>query len=89
MHPDLLPFVVAQLAGVLAAITLLGWADVELYKNVHQDMLQFIQASVDHRIIGMQILAIMVQDVNPPTFSRGASKFRKAGSCVFSFGCIK
>lgn len=34
---------------------------------------------MDHRIIGMQILAIMVQDINPPAFTRSASKFRKAG----------
>lgn len=27
----------------------------------------------------MQILAVMVQDINPPSFARSASKFRKAG----------
>ncbi|KAG2198377.1 hypothetical protein INT47_009782 [Mucor saturninus] len=78
MHPDLMPFIITQLAGVLAAITLLGWADVEQYKDVHKDILQFIQASVDHRIVGLQILSIMVQDINPPSFARSASKFRKA-----------
>jgi exportin-7 len=43
MHPDLLPFIITQLASALASVTLLGWADVEQYKNVHQDILQFIQ----------------------------------------------
>lgn len=43
VHPDLLPFIITQLAGVLAALTLLGWADVDQYKNVHKDILQFIQ----------------------------------------------
>ncbi|CEP19967.1 hypothetical protein [Parasitella parasitica] len=70
MHPDLFPFIVTQLAGVLAAITLLGWADVEQYKNVHKDILEFIQASIDHRIVGMQLLTVMVQDINPPSFAR-------------------
>jgi exportin-7 len=46
MHPDLLPFIITQLAGVLAAITLLGWVDVEQYKDVHKDILQFIQVRV-------------------------------------------
>ncbi|KAI9353121.1 armadillo-type protein [Pilaira anomala] len=78
MHPDLLPFVITQLAGVLATLTLLGWADIDQYKNVYKDILQFIQASVDHRIVGLQILSIMVQDINPPSFARSASKFRKA-----------
>ncbi|KAI8368699.1 armadillo-type protein [Blakeslea trispora] len=78
IHPDLLPFIITQLAAVLASLTLLGWTEVEQYKDVHKDLLQFIQASVDHRIVGMQILAIMVQDVNPPSFAKNASKFRKA-----------
>ncbi|KAI9470807.1 MAG: armadillo-type protein [Benjaminiella poitrasii] len=78
MHPDLVPFVITHLATVLASLTLLGWAEIEQYRNVHKDILQFIQASVDHRIVGMQILAIMVQDINPPSFTRSASKFRKA-----------
>ena len=43
MHPDLMPFIITQLAGVLATATLLGWADVEQYRNVHKDILQFIQ----------------------------------------------
>jgi hypothetical protein len=43
MHPDLLPFIITQLAGVLAYLTLLGWADIDQYKNVHKDILQFIQ----------------------------------------------
>ncbi|KAI8879866.1 hypothetical protein K501DRAFT_255961 [Backusella circina FSU 941] len=77
IHPDLLPFVTSQLATVLNTITLMGWNDVESYRNIHSDMLQFITSTVDHRIIGMQILAIMVQDINPPNFTKGALKFRK------------
>lgn len=34
---------------------------------------------MDHRIVGMQILAVMVQDINPPSFAKSAAKFRKAG----------
>ncbi|KAI7902274.1 armadillo-type protein [Cokeromyces recurvatus] len=78
IHPDLVPFAITHLAAVLASLTLLGWTEIEQYRNVHKDILQFIQASVDHRIVGLQILAIMVQDINPPSFTRSASKFRKA-----------
>lgn len=46
MHPDLMPFIITQLAGVLAALTLLGWADIEQYKNVHKDIQQFIQVFI-------------------------------------------
>lgn len=43
MHPDLQPFVISQLAGVLALLTRLGWLDVEEYRNVQKDMNQFFQ----------------------------------------------
>ncbi|SAM09524.1 hypothetical protein [Absidia glauca] len=81
LHPDLMPFIITQLAGVLAQLTLLGWVDLESYRNMHKDITQFIQASpasMDHRIVGMQILAVVIQDINPPTFARGSGKFRRA-----------
>lgn len=37
---------------------------------------------MNHRIVGMQILAVMVQDINPPSFAKSASKFRKAGKRI-------
>ena len=43
MHPDLEPFVIAQLAGVLASLTRFGWADMEEYRNIHKDIQQFLQ----------------------------------------------
>lgn len=46
MHTDLEPFVITQLAGVLALLTRLGWLDVEEYRNVQKDIHQFLQASV-------------------------------------------
>jgi exportin-7 len=73
MHPDLIPFVVSQLASLLAVMTLIGWFEVEKYKDVYKDISQFIQASVDHRIIGLQILSVLVQDMNPPSFTRNCS----------------
>ncbi|KAJ8654541.1 hypothetical protein O0I10_009847 [Lichtheimia ornata] len=80
MHPDLQPFVISQLAGVLALLTRLGWLDVEEYRNVQKDMNQFLQASMDHRIVGMHILAVLIQDINSPTAPRNSAKFRKAAA---------
>jgi exportin-7 len=45
LHPDLMPFIITQLAGVLAQLTLLGWVDLESYRNMHKDITQFIQVS--------------------------------------------
>lgn len=45
MHPDLQPFVITQLAGVLALLTRFGWLDHEEYQNVYKDMTLFFQVS--------------------------------------------
>ncbi|KAG1463670.1 hypothetical protein G6F56_005236 [Rhizopus delemar] len=78
MRPELIPFVITQLASLLSVITLTGWFDVEKYRDVFKDISQFIQASVDHRIVGLQILSVLVQDMNPPCFTGNPAKFRKA-----------
>lgn len=38
-----------------------------------------MKASADHRIVGMQILSIIVQDINAATIPKYSAKFRKAG----------
>lgn len=43
MHPNLQPFVIIQLAQVLAMLTKLGWFDLDEFKNVHGDLNQFLQ----------------------------------------------
>ncbi|KAF7729675.1 hypothetical protein EC973_004048 [Apophysomyces ossiformis] len=78
MHPQLLPFVIAQLASVLASLTLLGWAEIEAYRNIYEDIQSFLQASVEHRLVGLRILGTLVQDINAPSFSRNSAKLRKA-----------
>ncbi|KAG0169013.1 Exportin 7 [Apophysomyces sp. BC1034] len=80
LHTDLQPFVLSQLAAVFALLTRLGWLDMEDYRNVQQDINQFFQASVDHRIVGMQIIAVIVQDINAPSPPRNSAKFRKAAA---------
>ncbi|KAI8064521.1 armadillo-type protein [Gongronella butleri] len=80
MHPDLMPFIITHLASLLAQLTLLGWVDLDSYQNIYNDILQFVQATMDHRIVGMQILAVIIQDMNPPSFTRSSTRFRKAAS---------
>ncbi|KAI8637367.1 armadillo-type protein [Parasitella parasitica] len=79
-HPDLQPFIITQLAGVLALLTRFGWLDHEEYQNVYKDMTQFYQTSADHRIVGMQILSVIVQDINAATVPKYSAKFRKAAA---------
>ncbi|CAG8605282.1 4488_t:CDS:10 [Ambispora leptoticha] len=80
-HPDLQPFVIASLAQLFATITKVGWFDNEDFKNVTSDLSSFLQATVDHRIIGLQILGLVVEEVNLSTnHARNLTKQRKIAS---------
>lgn len=46
IHPDLQPFVISQLASVIALITRFGWVDIEEYEHVYKDMNQFLSVSL-------------------------------------------
>ncbi|KAI9337080.1 armadillo-type protein [Pilaira anomala] len=80
IHPDLQSFVITQLASVLSLITRFGWLEIDEYQNVYQDMVQFLQTSSEHRIVGIQILATIVQDMHAATIPKYSAKFRKAAA---------
>ncbi|KAI8363847.1 armadillo-type protein [Choanephora cucurbitarum] len=80
LHTDLQPFVMTQLASVFALLTRFGWLDHEEYQHVYEDMTQFLRASASHRIVGLQILAVVIQDINSVTLPKYSAKFRKAAA---------
>ncbi|KAI9252218.1 armadillo-type protein [Helicostylum pulchrum] len=80
IHPDLQSFVIIHLASVLALLTRFGWMEIDEYQNVYKDLTQFIQSSSEHRIVGIQILTIIVQDMNTATVPKYSAKFRKAAA---------
>jgi hypothetical protein len=51
IHPDLQPFVIIQLASVLALLTRFGWLEIDEYQNVFKDMTQFLQVSFGSHFI--------------------------------------
>lgn len=71
-----------QLGGVIALLTRMGWIEVEDYQHVLKDIEQFLNASIDHRIIGMQLLSVIIQDINSATIPRYSATFRKAGDYI-------
>lgn len=48
-----------------------------------------MKASADHRIVGMQILSVIVQDINAATIPKYSAKFRKAGKFICGLCCVK
>lgn len=75
----MLPFIVSQLGGVLTQLTRMGWVALEEYQTIGKDLDQFLQASLDHRILGLHLLSVIVQDINTPSPPRYSAMFRKAG----------
>ena len=58
--PKLAQFVVQGLVTLFARITKLGWFDVKeedfVFREVIQDVSKFLQGSVEHCMIGVQLL---------------------------------
>ncbi|CAO3613563.1 unnamed protein product [Cunninghamella echinulata] len=58
----------------------MGWVEIEDYQQVLKDIQQFLNASINHRIIGMQLLGVIILDINSATIPRYSATFRKAAS---------
>mmetsp|Transcript_32224 Transcript_32224/g.76547 ORF Transcript_32224/g.76547 Transcript_32224/m.76547 type:complete len:1079 (+) Transcript_32224:189-3425(+) len=62
--PSMQVFVIVALVALLARITKLGWFENPDFSEVTKEVQQFLQASVDHCIIGLQILNEMASEMN-------------------------
>jgi hypothetical protein len=51
--------------------------------NIILILIHQIQASIDHRIVGLQLLTILVQDINLPIPARNLARHRKTGKIPF------
>ncbi|CAG8602788.1 1085_t:CDS:10 [Paraglomus occultum] len=77
-NPEYQPFVISSLAQLFAAITRAGWSEGDEFRLVTNDLSNFLQATVDHKIVGLQILGIVVSDINQASIAgRNINKLRK------------
>uniref|UniRef100_A0A8D8RPF3 Exportin-7 n=2 Tax=Cacopsylla melanoneura TaxID=428564 RepID=A0A8D8RPF3_9HEMI len=86
-RPKLPNFVIQALVTLFARITKLGWFDSEkdefVFRNVIQDVSNFLQGSVEHCIIGVQILSQLTGEMNQISeadAARSLTKHRKIAS---------
>ncbi|XP_055389487.1 ran-binding protein 16 isoform X2 [Condylostylus longicornis] len=67
-RPNLRNFVVQALVILLAKITKYGWLDTyeneNVFRNILEDVKKFLQGSVEHCTIGVQILSQLVCEMN-------------------------
>jgi len=85
--PKLAQFVVQGLVTLFARITKLGWFDVKeedfVFREVIQDVSKFLQGSVEHCMIGVQLLNQLTCEMNQMSeadANRSLTKHRKIAS---------
>lgn len=85
--PQLQDFVVTSLIKLVCRITKLGWFDDPVHRELAEDVTKFLQATVDHCILGLKILNQLVDELNVPTSGRTLTQHRKT-SVSFRDVCL-
>ena len=85
--PALQDFVVASIIQLVCRITKLGWFDDPTHRELADDVTKFLQATVDHCILGLKILNQLVDELNIPTTGRTLTQHRKT-SVSFRDVCL-
>lgn len=75
--PQLQDFLVTSLVKLVCRITKLGWFDDSAHRELADDVTKFLQATVDHCILGLKILNQLVDELNIPTAGRTLTQHRK------------
>jgi len=85
--PSLPDFVTLSLIKLSCRITKLGWFDDSTHREMADDVTKFLQATVDHCILGLRILNQLVDELNIPTTGRTLTQHRKT-SVSFRDVCL-
>lgn len=75
--PTLQDFVTLSLIKLVCRITKLGWFDDATHRELTEDVTKFLQATVDHCVLGLKILNQLVDELNIPTSGRTLTQHRK------------
>lgn len=75
--PTLYDFLVLSLIKLVCRITKLGWFDDPAHRELADEVTKFLQATVDHCILGLKILNQLVDELNIPTSGRTLTHHRK------------
>ena len=70
-------FVVGHLTKLSCRITKLGWFDSPEHRDIIDEIKKFLEASVDHSIVGLKLLNSLVDEMNTPTLGRSLTTHRK------------
>ncbi len=85
--PTLQDFLTLSLIKLVCRITKLGWFDDSAHRELADDVTKFLQATVEHCILGLKILNQLVDELNIPTSGRTLTQHRKT-SVSFRDVCL-
>jgi len=85
--PNLQDYLVLSLIKLVCRITKLGWFDDSTHRELADDVQKFLQATVEHCILGLKILNQLVDELNIPTTGRTLTQHRKT-SVSFRDVCL-
>lgn len=85
--PGLQDYVTMSLIKLVCRITKLGWFDDKTHRELADDVTKFLQATVDHCILGLKILNQLVDELNIPNTGRTLTQHRKT-SVSFRDVCL-
>lgn len=85
--PSLSDFLVLSLIKLVCRITKLGWFDDPAHRELADDVTKFLQATVDHCVLGLKILNQLVDELNIPSLGRTLTQHRKT-SVSFRDVCL-
>ncbi|KAL3796830.1 hypothetical protein ACHAW5_002516 [Stephanodiscus triporus] len=75
--PTLQDFVTLSLIQLVCRITKLGWFDDATHRELTEDVTKFLQATIDHCVLGLKILNQLVDELNVPTPGGTLTQHRK------------
>lgn len=75
--PNLQDFVTLSLIKLVCRITKLGWFDDATHRELTEDVTKFLQATIDHCILGLKLLNQLVDELNVPSSGRTLTQHRK------------
>ena len=70
-------FVVGSLSKLTCRITKLGWFDCNEHREIIEEITKFLEATIDHKIIGLKLLNALVDEMNTATTGRTLTVHRK------------
>jgi len=71
-------FVLTSVIKLVCRITKLGWFDDVTHRELPDQVKRFLEATVDHCVIGLKILNQLVDELNIPTVGRTLTAHRKS-----------